>query len=687
MQKKTLLLMLVLTLGSALSMWSQTVVLDFEDPTTSTQFQYFGSGLDGQLTSTLANPNASGINTSATVMKYVKPADAMTWAGAFSNPNPSVAIDAINNNMLCVKVHSDIADNLTIKLENSTTGGDNWELTQPIGTTGEWVNLCFDFSMASEAAPNTAAAGHSYSTVVLFFGLGTAGNGTDSAVYYVDDMVLESMDPECNIIFDFDSAATSTQFQTFGGSFEGVLTPVVANPAPDAVNMSDSVLLYVKAGDAPTWGGAFSNPDPVLPVDLTNGGDICVKVLMDNIGTVTMKLENSTTGGDNWTFTMPNTVANAWEEICFSSDSASIDGAMTPAAGHAYSRIVFFIDLGTAGSGTNDTTYVDDFCLRTPAAPDSADVTFTVDMNSYTGSFTQPYVSGTFNGWSGTSNPLDDTDGDGVWSTTLKLASGQLEYKFTLDDWNVEEIFNGTEKLGCTLRSGDFVNRVASISANTALDTVCFNSCYACGEGAMITINLGLGTAMADSGGVYLAGGAEFGAPGGRFRMNDDDQDGVYTITFERQKGFGGYYTFANGNCPDYSCKENIAGQDCANPANFNDRFLNSVSQDTTINTCFAICSDNTDCTVGIDDLDFTKGLFTVAPSPFGSTTELTFSSNLHFDRQIRVMTANGQLIVSKTIRGSETGYILNLSNYASGMYFVHVRIGNQYETKKVLKQ
>ena len=41
------------------------------------------------------------------------------------------------------------------------------------------------------------------------------------------------------------------------------------------------------------------------------------------------------------------------------------------------------------------------------------------------------YVSGTINGWSGDADPMDDTDGDGVWELTKEIAVGDHQYKFT----------------------------------------------------------------------------------------------------------------------------------------------------------------------------------------------------------------------------------------------------------------
>ena len=67
-------------------------------------------------------------------------------------------------------------------------------------------------------------------------------------------------------------------------------------------------------------------------------------------------------------------------------------------------------------------------------------VTFTVDMNNYTGgSFTTVYVSGDFNGWSGNSNALSDANGDGVWEGTIDITSDSIEYKFTMDNWSTQE--------------------------------------------------------------------------------------------------------------------------------------------------------------------------------------------------------------------------------------------------------
>ena len=91
-------------------------------------------------------------------------------------------------------------------------------------------------------------------------------------------------------------------------------------------------------------------------------------------------------------------------------------------------------------SFTQDTTLL--FCFGScatdtvcPTLPTNPDVTFSVDMNGVTSSFTNVYVSGSLNGWSGNANQLTDPDGDGVYEGDINLAAGNYEFKFTYDNW------------------------------------------------------------------------------------------------------------------------------------------------------------------------------------------------------------------------------------------------------------
>lgn len=590
------LLPLLLFQLACLSLSFGQVVLDFETESTSLSFQYFGGSAEGALSNTISNPNPSGINTSGTVLEWVKVADAPDWGGGFSNPDPAIPVDATNGGQICIKAHFDHIGNLTLKLEGSTTGGPNWITTVANTKTGEWEEICFDLSVNSIEDPFIPASGHTYARIVLFADFGVAGTG-ENVVTYLDDITYTGPSQRsCTSIFDFEAEATSTSFQIFGSSLDGQLTTIIANPNSSGINTSGSVVEYVKAADAQTWGGMFSNPDPSSPIDASTGGEICVKVHMDHIGNLAVKLEQPNEG-ENWITQVENTKINEWEELCFNFDNPSIEDSNLPATGRTFGRIVLFFDFGTAGTGVDQTFYFDDIAVCTSGPAGNVDVTFTIDMNDYEADFGTVYVSGDFNGWSGDANPLSDEDEDGVWTTRIPLPTGPIEYKFTLDNWSVQEEFNGSES--CTKLTinddGRFVNRSLVVTESSDPGTVCFNSCYACGAAVKITFDLGVSGITPAESGVFVAGGTEFGAPNEKFRLMPTG-DGVVSLTIERPIGFSGYYTFTNGACADYSCKENIAGQDCANPDNFNDRFISPVMSDTTIATCFGECTMDTNC-------------------------------------------------------------------------------------------
>lgn len=87
-----------------------------------------------------------------------------------------------------------------------------------------------------------------------------------------------------------------------------------------------------------------------------------------------------------------------------------------------------------------------------------------------------------------------------------------------------------------------------------------------------------------------VAGGNTFGMPGD-YPMSDPDGDDVWTVTIPIAVGLSTAYTFTSDACQDWSCKEDIAGQECATEP-YNDRFLTMGSVDMTVNACFGNCGE-----------------------------------------------------------------------------------------------
>ena len=113
-------------------------------------------------------------------------------------------------------------------------------------------------------------------------------------------------------------------------------------------------------------------------------------------------------------------------------------------------------------------------------------VSFAVDMNSYPDTFSQVYVSGQFNSWSGIWDSLVDPDGDNIWTGTIDILNnpGWL-WKFSVDNWTDQElppdVLNNPYASCFLLDAAGFTNRNLPISGMAViLDTVCWEKCYQC---------------------------------------------------------------------------------------------------------------------------------------------------------------------------------------------------------------
>ncbi len=133
--------------------------------------------------------------------------------------------------------------------------------------------------------------------------------------------------------------------------------------------------------------------------------------------------------------------------------------------------------LVAAGSSTNDI-----FGSCTICSEQVVDVTFSVDVSNE--SFDYVTIAGTFNGWNNGANPMNDDDGDGIYTITLQFPPNSAqEYKFLGNgNWGTAEVFDGSES--CTTGPGEYINRVVQVPGESiVLDTVCYNLCEACAPG------------------------------------------------------------------------------------------------------------------------------------------------------------------------------------------------------------
>lgn len=125
------------------------------------------TGFGGSETTVVANPDASGENTSANVAQSTKALGAETWAGSFFDL--SSPIDLMTYTTISLKTWSpSVGANIILKLENQANSDENVEVSVNTATANAWETLSFDFS---------AAPAGTYDRVVLFFDFGVSPAG------------------------------------------------------------------------------------------------------------------------------------------------------------------------------------------------------------------------------------------------------------------------------------------------------------------------------------------------------------------------------------------------------------------------------------------------------------------------------------------------------------------------------
>lgn len=334
MKKITLLVSLMI---SGLC-FAQSLPLDFESSTTTYTFTDF----DGGVATKIANPQISGINTSANVAQMIKGPGAV-WAG--SKIAIAAPIDFTTDRVFKVKVFSPVAGiRLLLKFEGA--GPFTFQkLSSPITNANVWEELTFDFS--------TDAVNNLNNQIVFMFDFGTQGDGGPNSTYLFDDVTQSaSTGPILDLPvlpLHFESTTVAYPFTDFAGG----ATTLLPNPYPDAVNSSATVVRMIKNPGEVYAGSVIQMAGPI---DFSTNKIVKVKVWSPIAGKKLMlKFEGSPVDFDNGAFEteVATTVANAWEELTFDYTSPTL----FPPVNNNDTKIVFFFDFGNQGDGGPDSTY------------------------------------------------------------------------------------------------------------------------------------------------------------------------------------------------------------------------------------------------------------------------------------------------------------------------------------------
>jgi hypothetical protein len=318
----------------------------------------------------------------------------------------------------------------------------------------------------------------------------------------------------------------------------------------------------------------------------------------------------------------------------------------------------------------------------------TVELTFEVNMNFQTVSSDGVFVAGGSGFGNPGDNQLTDPDQDGIYSITITKPANFSSYYIFLNgncgDYSCKEQIGGQACSDPT----SFNDRFVQLGTNDTTIGVCFGLCSdgtdcSTVDSASITYQVDMNNVTVDPAGVFIGGGAGFGGADGNL-MSDTDGDGIYSVTIQKPIPFKSHYTILNGNCPDFSCKEDIAGQPCADPNNFNDRYI-EIFGDTVVCTIFEQCVDVMPCMLAssIETL-LDPNLFSVQPNLVHRTTTLVFSQLVAGTRQVEIINLSGQQVYQQAISGRTLRQQIELPTLPVGLYFVKVTQGNQVGIQKI---
>lgn len=314
-------------------------------------------------------------------------------------------------------------------------------------------------------------------------------------------------------------------------------------------------------------------------------------------------------------------------------------------------------------------------------------VTFQVDMNQYSGPFNAVEVFGTFNNFAGGVTIMTDGNSDGVYDVTAPITAGTIEFLFAVDtgtfNYVVESLTPGSP---CTLTSGSFTNRLATISADTTYSVVCWEACVDCGNAPTnsdVTFQVDMSQYTGSFTDVNLNGTFN-NFCGSCATMTDANNDMIYELTVSVPNdtiewlftvdGFTDQEMFTPGT----SCtKTTIDG---------GNTFVNRVfvpSADTTLpDVCWNSCVDC--ASVGIDENNWIKD-FKVTPNPNNGIFDISGSLNSNENIRITVLDMQGRLIYEASDLNSTISRSIDISSSEQGMYILNISSDSNVLTEKII--
>ena len=426
----------------------------------------------GVLTEAVANPSATGINTSALVGRYVRNSSELYDVLNIKNVVISNANDYVYGRKKIsfdIYTSAPVGTKISMQLENSlVTTATNFPSGRHSGykatTTvqNKWETIEFEFEKVIDA--NTSAL--SINNVVFLF----ESNSNSGATYYFDNLLTKAA-PEkpiiaTNVLQNYDGIN-----KIIKGTTTGTYT-VVANPGTNSVNSSANVARYARnvteQYDVLFFNTQNNIEDAGLLKNQTN------KIMIDvytsaPIGTVvSLNLENSLTSlpanfptGRNSSYVAITTKQNQWETLTFYYNSSPDEGT----SNLAINQMVL---LFNSGSYTSDTYYFDNIRIGSTKLPDSftAGVVYEDYQNTHNISFRDAIGTYTANAANPNASGINTSSNVGKYIRKTTDLYDNFSFNTTLA--NIGDFKSGTKKFAMDVYTSAPVGSVISWQAESS---------------------------------------------------------------------------------------------------------------------------------------------------------------------------------------------------------------------------
>ena len=333
--------------------------INFEANNLDYTWNGFGSSDFGPIPAgVIANPDASGINTSGKVVEIEKLSGAQVWAGA--SMDLAGPVNFANGTTIKVKVWSPrIGTPILLKMEDSTSppdGNGNPTVFVEVIVNGTvamaWEELTFD--LTTFGAFSTA---NSYDRVILFPDFNNGGQGE---TFYFDDVVQVngsgggSSSGKVSFPVNFETPETGAGANWIVFEADTAPLEIVSNPNASGINTSITVAKLTATPTNAPYAGTITSIETPYTLSTSNSV-IKMMVFKDKIGPVGVKLAKGEGTVDE--IKVNNTKIGEWEELTF--DFTSKIGA--PEA-NGIDALVVFPDFENRSS--TSVTYFDNITLN-----------------------------------------------------------------------------------------------------------------------------------------------------------------------------------------------------------------------------------------------------------------------------------------------------------------------------------